>query len=317
MSGGTTQGEQPLLFGSHVVDTRPLGGQATYLRLADGRELVLKGVPRQELSRRRPGEPWCELAVLDLLGAVGAPVPQLLAFDLEDGWLVYEFVSGPTGRELVRDGAPPAGFVLEIAAALRRIENTLYAEQQALQKFTAPDSHGTWQVLSQKMLPLLTPPAKAAWEKLARLALDASALTLGPVDTHAGNVVWHDGQPVFLDFATIGRDFTERRLAAYVQVDGLHAQAALSPAVYTAYAERYGLTASLRLAFFDFLFWGIVWARLLTVVERPNSKASKALTAARPDLAQNAAAQLDFVRHMWARPRCGHELVQAVSEGLV
>ncbi|MFS8571576.1 MAG: hypothetical protein LOD85_00905, partial [Clostridia bacterium] len=82
------------LLGADLEEARRLTGDVLYVRLSDGRQLAAKGVARQSAATWRPGEPWAELVALDALGAEGAPVPKLVAADLEHGWLAMEFADG-------------------------------------------------------------------------------------------------------------------------------------------------------------------------------------------------------------------------------
>lgn len=249
-----------MLSPSDVVETCSLGGEATYLKLKDGRELVLKGVPRQERASWQPGTPWTELQALDILSAAGAPVPKLVAADPQAGWLMNTFLPGrPLGEVLpvVGDAAFPA-----LVAGLTQIERILSAYASELTPHTADDAPSAWFDMAKRMESLLTSEAAEAWAKLIQDVLDPAALTLGPLDIHAGNAIWHRDQVYFIDFATAGPDFPERRLAAYGQAVSPQVASALTPAAYASYVEAAGHKAGLRLAVFDLLFWGVVLSRL-------------------------------------------------------
>lgn len=302
-----------------VLETRSLGGEATYLRLKDGRELVLKGVPRQERERWRPGRAWTELVALDLLAAAGAPVPQLLAADTRAGWLLRQYIPGPPlGTVLLpTDPGPgptpgPADIFRALADGLRRIEQVLAAAAAELAPHVDDVAHATWKRMAARLESLLAPEAADAWQELVREALDPAALTLGPLDIHAGNAVWHEGRVYFVDFATLGPDFPERRLAAYGQAVRPKAASALTAEVYAAYAEEAGPRAALRLAVFDLLFWGVVLQRLRIMTEQPESPDALRL---RREWGEAAALSAGAIAQ-WHRERVPDARLAAVVAGL-
>lgn len=304
------------LFGSTVAVSRPLGGEATYLQLADGRAFVLKGVPRQERPRWRPGRPWAELVVLDLFGSAGGPVPRLVAADLAAGWLLRTFEPGRPLSDLAvaaRDDAGLGGAVFsDLVEGLRDLEQRFASAAGDLQPYLAADAPALWHAWSDAAARLLRPEGQQAWQELARAVLQPAAATLGPLDVHAGNAVWQPGGVRFLDFATVGPDYPERRLAAYAQTVGPQPGSLLTPEAYAAYAGRCGRDAALRLALFDLLFWAVALSRLRAAMQQPGGPAAEALRRAWPDPEALWPAALA----MWRRRRLDDPRLEAITGAL-
>lgn len=302
-----------MLSPADVVKTHPLGCEATYLRLKDGRELVLKGVPRQDRERWRPGQAWTELQVLDILGAAGAPVPKLVAADPQAGWLLLTYLPGqPLGEVLPRLSDASSSLFSALVEGLRTIEGVFSSFASELAPYVADAAPSTWSSMASQMEALLTPCAASAWRALVQDVMEPEALTLGPLDIHAGNAIWYQGQLYFIDFATIGPDFPERRIAAYGQVAWPKAASSLTPEAYGTYSDTAGPKAALRLAVFDLLFWGVVLERLQVMENEPTSPLGARLRAELGDpepLRKGALVQ-------WRRNRVDDARVATVVAGL-
>lgn len=260
------------LLGSSVAQTRRLGGEATYLLLGDGRELVLKGVPRQDRPTWVPGTPWTELVVLDLLASEGMPVPELVAADLNDGWMLRSYEPGQPLSEIVSPLRHEVWSAL--VQNLTSLEKTLAAASHELSTFATPSAPAAWASVNENMMGLLAPAGQQAWNELREWVLLPQETTLGLLDINANNAVWNEGRLCFIDFATIGPDFPERRLVSYAQSAWPHPGTLLGPAAYEDYASQFGQRAAVRLALFDLMFWAIVLARLQVMRTRPQSDAA-------------------------------------------
>src|SRR5690606_24645886 len=121
------------------------------------------------------------------------------------------------------------------------------------------------------MAPLLPAGARPAWRRWSDAAL-AGAEPFGPLDVQSRNVVASGERGVvFLDFATVGRASREKRLAAYAQSFRPEPRTLLVPEAYAAFRREAGEEAALRLAFYDFLFFGLAYARAVAAGEAPGA----------------------------------------------
>lgn len=306
------QSNQQRLFGVPVVTTRHLAGEATYLKLADGRELVLKGVPRQERSRWRPGTPWAELVALDAIGALGGPVPRLVALDLEAGWLLRTYEPGRPLSQEIPTGEKDPGLFSSLVAALFHLERLFVEAQDAIKAHTTAAAPSLWGTLHTRMQGLLSAQAQEAWAELSREVLTPDALTVGPLDINAGNALWQRSRIIFLDFATIGPDFPERRLASYAQIAWPKVGSSLDANAFSRYRAEYGNQAALRLALFDLLYWAIALSRLRVVLDHPESAAARALAGEVPEPERLWQPTLD----MWTRRRLSDERINTIVRGI-
>lgn len=301
------------VLGSEVIHSRRLPGEATHIKLADGRELVLKGVPRQERSSRQPGQPWTELVALDSLGAEGAPVPRLVAADVGDGWLIRDYDPGQPLNELLATKKQPSSLFSTLVRDLLSIESACLTAADELGPFiVAHSSIDEVRGLAQGIEPLLLPGARSAWQDLINMALAPDTLSLGPVDNHPGNALWQGDRLIFIDFATVGLDFMERRIVAYSQLAYPTVASIITPHAYDHYRAVAGEQATLRLALFDLLFWGIVLSRLYALRAQPESGAAIALRAAWPD----ADALWEPAYAMWTRFRLANATITTIGKGL-
>lgn len=266
------------LLGSTVSASRALGGEATYLRLADGRELVLKGVPRQSRPTWQPGAPWAELVLLDLLAAEGAPVPRLLAADPKAGWLVRTYEPGlPLSRALATEAESLFAPCLH---ALNSVERILQREADYIAPYTTEQAAATWDAMRRSVSALLTPTAQATWDDVSGRVLHPDARTLGLLDVNAENALWRDGSVLFIDLASVGPDYPERRLTAYLQVVAPSPASALTEEAYARYLEEHGEEAAWRLALFDLLFWLTALSRIRLMRTQPDHPVAQGLRRA-------------------------------------
>lgn len=298
------------LLGADLEEARRLTGDVLYVRLSDGRQLAAKGVARQSAATWRPGEPWAELVALDALGAEGAPVPKLVAADLEHGWLAMEFADG---SDLARARRLPApGAFAALAGGLERLHRAFARAWDALAPWAVegPAREREW---AAGLLPFLDEEGRAAWQDLAAEALERPEAVPGPLDVQAANVVWQGEQVTFLDMASFGYDGKEKRLAAYAQRAGPEPVSLLDAEAYAYYRRAMGRKAALRLAFFDFLYWGMALARVFAAARHPGSAAARRLEEAwGPPQALVAP-----LAAMWRRPRLDDLRVERVRRGLV
>ena len=175
------------LLGGELVSVRRLGEEVIGLELEDGRRLVAKGVARQSLPSWEPGRPWAELVALDALSAAGAPVPKVVAADLEHGWLVTEFVSGDVFEAAC--SSRPGDAFSSLARGLIRLEDSFAAEWEHLQNWAVPGLQES-RDLAAPIVQFLDDPAQGAWAELTSEAMTPGAFRQGPLDVRAANVVW-------------------------------------------------------------------------------------------------------------------------------
>lgn len=299
------------LLGSPVITTRPLGGEATYFALADHRELVHKGVPRQSRPMWQSGQPWTELVVLDLLHYHGASVPKLVAADLQAGWMLYEYEQGDTLASIICQEASPPIFP-SLARELATIQNACMSASEDLAPYAAAADPDDFRALASGLTWLLAPAARPSWRALINLCLDPDALCLGPVDVQPANALWNDDRVLFIDFGTVGPDYTERRLVSYCQLVSPQVGTLLTPEAYQWYKETAGYLPALRLAFFDLLFWGLALSRLEVVRRQPHSPVAQAIAAAWT----HSDALWSSICTLWQRTRLDDPHVMAVTRGL-
>lgn len=297
------------MLGGELCATRSLGDAVLYLRLRDGRELVAKGVARQSVPSWEPGRPWAELVALDALSAAGAPVPNLIAADLNHGWLIQEFVPGETMTEVLRREEQDAFGAL--AHGLIRLEAAFEAQWDALERWAVP-AHRRDRRLAELAEPLLNEGARLSWKELAALATEEEAARPGPLDVRSGNAIWA-GTVTFLDMASYGYDVTEKRLVAYAQVAGSAPASLLDENSYTEYMAMRGERAAVRLAYYDLLFWAIALVRLIAALKQPESKAGRMVKKVWGEPTR----LLPLYKAMWERTRVADARIDQVRQGLV
>lgn len=306
------------LLGGRIVSVEPLGGQAFAVSWADGRRTVLKGVPRQEAEFWHPGKPWTELVAADLMTAEDAPTPRLLAADLTHGWLLREFAPGrpldevadPKGHRGRADEGGVSPVFSALVAELSRLEATFEAVWPELAPFDATPA-GDLAALAVGVGRLLPDNAQSAWDDLTRLAESGPRLP-GPLDVRPANAVWNGDTVFFLDLATVGFDYKERRLVAYAQAAGRTWSSLLCESAYSAYARVNGEDAAVRLAYFDLMFWALVFARLRILEHRAASPAGQVLRNVWGDPATLRPKWLT----QWRRPRIHDPRIDAVVRAL-
>lgn len=324
------------LLGGELSAAEPLSDGVLTLSLADGRRLVAKSVARQSLPTWRPGQPWAELVALDALGAAGAPVPKLVAADLEHGWLVTEFAGGDDLDAALASRSEEAFRLLVLG--LLRLEEAFASEWEVLKPWAVARVEDD-RTLAAGLASLLDPGCREAWLDLAREATEREATegdaargsataghptqagdacdaktpafwTPGPLDVRAANVVWAK-DVTFLDMASYGYDVTERRLASYAQRAGKGAASLLNAAAYGWYRKVRGERAAVRLAFYDLLHWGLAIARLVAAIREPGSRAARLVAESWGDPSELVA---PFARQ-WERERLDDPRVERVRRG--
>lgn len=296
------------LLGSPVRAAAWLAESAVRLELENGRKLVWKRVPRQWADRWKPGRPWAELVALDALSALGAPVPALIACDLEHGWLLSEFVEG-----VALDEVPES----ERSAAWKRLvegymglERLLEEAWDALTPFAEAFDDDA-ETLAQGLLALFPadPAAAAAWSSLTSVALKGRR-TPGTLDVRAANALLTEGGVVFLDFATVGLERPEKRLVAYARRPDPFRPGLLEFEGFLEYDGVAGEEGAVRLAFYDFLYWGLFLARCKAALAAPGSPRLERVTAALGDVE----AAYEGALRMWAMPRLDDARVRKVAD---
>lgn len=318
MEGKLTRGDLEfasrlaLLIGGELAHAEPLAEGALLICLSDGRKVVAKGVARQSQETWRPGRPWAELVALDALGACGAPVPKLLAADLEHGWLAVEYAAGERFEEALLRPSP--GAFAPLVRGLAELEEAFGREWECLASWAALQAAPVDELrgLAARLGRLIDKERRGAWAGLAAEALDPDDARPGPLDVQPANVIWGE-RVTFVDMASFGYDWTERRLAAYAQRPGPKPESLLDEKAYAHYAREKGERASVRLAFFDLLYWGLALTRLLAAVRAPESAAAERVRAAWGDPERLIG---PFVS-MWERKRLNDPRVEQVRTGLI
>ena len=136
----------------------------------------------------------------------------------------------------------------------------------------------------------------AAWTSLSNRLLEAP-LTLDSLDYHARNIVIFTGLPSFIDFASIGWDWQERRLVQYFNSlgayqDGANFVSLLNLELVKTYAEwvvqhreNCSVTdVAARVDGHHLLFYLSVVYRILEATARPESRENQILVEAWGDL---------------------------------
>lgn len=289
-----------------MVEASPLSPETVLLKLDDGRALVWKGVPRQAAERWRPGEPWAELVALDALGAVGGAVPSLVACDLKNGWLISEYVDG-VPLDALPDERRASGWSSLVEGYLR-LEAHFEEVWGELEPFSVPFEDET-EALARGILSLFPPDplAASAWLSLLDEALQGER-TPGSLDVRGANALLGEDGVTFLDFATLGLEYPEKRLVAYARRPDPFRPGLLETGGFMDYADIAGEDGAVRLAFFDFLYWGLLISRLKAAQAFPDSPRLAWVKEAWPDL---KAAYKGALR-MWAMPRIEEERVLEV-----
>lgn len=340
-----TSTEIRTLFGTDVKSSRALSRDVTLIVLDNGQCVVIKGVSRQSSDTWQPGNPWTEPVVTDLLHFEGAPVPKLLAVDIQNGWMATEYVEGKTLRTLKEDERFPAFTAL--VTGLRHVEDVIALNQTCIKELVGPEDSrllGTETLVGQ-VRSLLQPDAAHAWDKVianAGIHVNSPLSTKGeaydqvddprpgPLDVHARNVVWTnniDPKPcdrsdrpplenplstVFFDLATVGYAWTEQRLAAYAQSIIPTVSTLLTPKAYDWYGSVTNKKSLYRLIAFDFIYWMIALTRVDAAMNASQTPAGK---AARNSWGQPERLGGQIVR-MWRRRRIDDDRVNSIRHGL-
>lgn len=295
------------LLGSGVTRAAALAPGVIRLELENGRILVWKGVPRQAEERWRPGRPWAELVALDALGAAGAAVPSLIACDLEHGWLITEYVEG-----VPLDAVPAAGRERawrDLVEGYFALEERLELVWPELEPFAEPVGDGI-EALARGVLDLFPPDPEgaSAWHSLLAHVLRGER-TPGSLDVRGANALLTRKGITFLDFATVGLEHPEKRLVAYARRPDPSSPGLLETGGFMAYADIAGEDRALRLAFFDFLYWGLFLARCKAVLAFPDAPRLLRVKEALGD----PKAAYEGALQAWVQPRVDEERVRKVA----
>ncbi len=284
------------LLGRGVVKQIALSADVWRVVLSDGLTCIVKRVPRQSLPTWQPGQPWAELVALDILAAEGAPVPKLVAADLERGFLVQSFIKGTTLREVHDSGASEV--VAHLDEAVHIIEALLDQVASEVKPFLVESQAEERTSMFARVRRALTPDAAAAWDHLLAAGFedDVPAPSLGSLDIQPENAIVND-RVFLIDFATLGRVDRERRIVGYVHRAHPRPGTLLSPRSYAAYSSRWGEAGALRLAAYDFAF-------TLPIIEA----AAKA--------PRGGKSTSDDALGLWCRERFGDERLELIRKGL-
>jgi hypothetical protein len=179
-----------------------------------------------------------EWRALSLLASAGGAVAEPVAIDRDARFLATRWATGPTLDDACQ--RPSAVDPVTIAACLsqlRAIERACAEGADALaphavrrddrllvEEFAASFARAreAYYVCLDAARPLTQDTARAcdaAWEGLWT-ALAEAPTTLGPLDVNARNLVLSPDGPVFLDFAAVGWDWPQRRVAQYLTAMG-------------------------------------------------------------------------------------------------
>ena len=284
--------------------------------------MIHKEVPRQDLPSWRPGAPWTELVWIDYLSTEGLPVPPLVAADVDHGWLVEGFVRGS-----LYSGTLTPGAVLRLVDSVVRIEAACEAAPADVRAFSA----GKVEVDPRRerwiIARWLRDEALPALDGLVDAAFGGARPLLGPVDIRAENAIDTGDRAVLIDFAAMGEDYRERRIAGYAWTARPEPRCILGEEDYRTVERTLGPQAALRLAFFDFAH--CAWALARTAAGGHASTRVRTARAGRKAGAERAAVaggeagadgdddfSVRLLEREWLRPRIDDERVEAVRFGL-
>jgi hypothetical protein len=199
-----------------------------------------------------------EVATLTGLRERGCPVPRIVAVDrsTEPAWVALEWVGDETLDHALQTAPTQRRSVLG-----RALAQALSNVQAAFAPITARERQSErWDARCTALREQTMPWVEAAPDALAWLVgralhsaeLDALAATLrlalaaepevGSLDYHAANVICDGSRVKFVDWPSVGCDWTERRLAQYATATGAglpdgNFASALGPAAVRAYAQ--------------------------------------------------------------------------------
>lgn len=198
---------------------------------ASGRKVAVKRVENrfpQTFGEKDALE--TEWEMLCLLTEMGCAVPRPVAMDAERDLLLTEWVEGTTFDDLCQTAPAetpplvPAGLF-----ALSRIERAMdgriaevepFAFRQDYDAYLGDDFRAYLQEARETFAAfgartgLPSSEWERAWDDLGGTIFDA-APTMGTLDYNARNLLFHDSEPIVLDFSTVGWDWPERRVAQY------------------------------------------------------------------------------------------------------
>ncbi len=248
--------------GSAVLHIRTIPGHPNVWKVAlrDSSYLVAKQHVFAPLTR---GEPHDLLAVEQLVHAslCGAPVPRLVAADIEHDLVFYEWCGDHTLDDVCQEGA--AGTLGRLVVeGFSRIQSIFRAHGDDFAARTFPgctpqDLRRTWRRTTRSLardVPRIAGrlSGSANEKRIAAMSdafselilfLEQAAPLPGPTDYHARNIVVNPAARSlrFIEFSKIGWDWPERRLTQYTTSHGAGrpdggTYSALTPALVTRYA---------------------------------------------------------------------------------
>ncbi|MAF13249.1 hypothetical protein CMK11_22575 [Candidatus Poribacteria bacterium] len=179
-----------------------------------------------------------EWRALSLLASAGSAVAQPVAIDRDARFLVTRWAAGATlddacQRPSAVDPVTIAACLSELGAIERacaegadalashtvRRDDRLLVEEFAASFARAREAYYVCLDAARALTQDTARACDAAWQGLWTALADAPT-TLGPLDMNARNLVLSPDGPVFLDFATVGWDWPERRVAQYLTAMG-------------------------------------------------------------------------------------------------
>lgn len=285
------------LFGDAPFDVHPLSPDVWHVRTDPSTSIIVKRVPRQARPCWKPGQPWAELVVLDLLAAEQAPVPQVLAADLEQGFMVMAFIEGKSLVDNADPSIDTSSLLRILTTSLKHIEKILGRFETTLRPYLLPADDTGCRAMFDKVAALLNPEARQAWSDLLAEGFDTSqpGPTLGSLDVQPGNAIVHDGKVTLIDFATVGWAHTEQRIVGYMHHMRPAPGTLLDDEGYRSYLSMEGKRATLRLAAYDFAFT----AQMFTIAANEGDVAAGTR-----------------IIEVWKRPRTADKRVEQVRLGL-
>jgi hypothetical protein len=252
----------------HVISIMPIaapGGQHANVRrivLSTGETAIVK---RHIFAFTTAGQTYdlltVEEAVAAFLRTAGCAVSNVLGIDREAGLVVFDDAGEMTLDDTVQTSSPFERSRLASSAldAFVQIQDALIHQNDLTEELVASGcDRATIQETFVSLCDHLTPDrirplvtSQVTDSDLSRIqdlirSLAAKPLYLGPTDYNARNiVVSHDGKLCFLEWAKVGFDWPERRIAQYLTSLGSGRAGALPRTLVDRWlVDRYGETMS-------------------------------------------------------------------------
>lgn len=255
------------------------------------KELSVQGV------KPGPYGVWAEVAALDALGAEGAPVARLRAFDPDAGLMLTEWIEGVTLHDAVTQSvsAGRAALAARVLAAQREVDSAFNrcwphllpwgAEGHRVQDETGSSAVDALRHEVRRRARRLADLAEGAargdvlrplpasserrqaWEQAAE-RICRRPLSPGSLDLNAKNVlIAPEGRPIFLDFSSLGFDWPARRLVrSGAAISGGRFDSLFAHGIAGASADAHEEIADQHI-----FVWGLFVARLCAALRRPGS----------------------------------------------